>query len=61
MGFLENGRIYLLYYNPRFYRMIPKRALAGQEAAFQELLNRKLQPYDYRNPLPVANPATSAR
>lgn len=61
IGYLEAERIFLLYYNPRLYRIIPKRALAGQEVAFRELLKRKLPPYNYRNPIPVASSGASAR
>jgi hypothetical protein len=40
----------LLYYNPKRYRIIPKRALTGQAAKFQTMVEAKLSPYDYRDP-----------
>jgi len=51
VGYLEGDGIMLLYYNPKFYRIVPKRALTGQGAKFQSLVGTKLNPYDYRNPI----------
>jgi hypothetical protein len=53
-GYLENSRIFLIYHNPRLYRIIPKRALASREPEFRALLLRKLSPFDYRNPIRAA-------
>ncbi len=58
-GYLENESILLLYYNPRLYRVIPKRALASREAEFRGLVFRKLSHFDYRNPVRVANTQVS--
>ncbi len=49
-GYLEGRSIFLLYYNARLYRIIPKRALGSRETEFRELLLRKVSPFDYRNP-----------
>jgi hypothetical protein len=51
VGYLEGDGIMLLYYNPKFYRIVPRRALTGQAAKFQSLVGTKLNPYDYRNPI----------
>jgi hypothetical protein len=59
LGYLEADRIFLLYYISRTYRIIPKRALGGQEAVFRDLLKRKLPPYNYRAPFPVASSKAS--
>lgn len=59
LGYLEADRIFLLYYTSRTYRIIPKRALGGQEAAFRGLLKRKLPPYNYRAPFPVGSSKAS--
>lgn len=50
VGYLEGDGMMLLYYNPKLYRIVPKRALAGQAARFQTLVEAKLSPYDYRDP-----------
>jgi len=50
VGYLENSKILLLYYNPRLYRIIPKRALAGQGAELAHVIKAKLVPYNYRKP-----------
>jgi hypothetical protein len=61
IGYLEDDRIFLLYHNARNYRIVPKRALAGLETEFRELLKMKLQPYNSRIPFPVASPKAAAR
>ncbi len=50
VGYLEGNGMMLLYYNPKRYRIIPKRALTGQAAKFQTMVEAKLSPYDYRDP-----------
>lgn len=50
VGYLEGSRIILLYYNPKLYRVVPKRALTGQAARFQTMVEAKLRRFDYRNP-----------
>jgi len=50
IGYLEGNGMLLLYYNPKLYRIVPKRALTGQAAQFQTMVETKLSPYDYRNP-----------
>jgi len=52
IGYLENGKVLLLYYNPKLYRIIPKRALSGPGADFRRLAVMKLPPYDYQQPTP---------
>ena len=58
-GYLENDRIFLLYHNPRLYRVIPKRALGPRETEFRGLMAQKLAPYDYRNPVRLAGAQSS--
>jgi len=53
VGYLEGDGFMLLYYNPKLYRIVPKRALTGQAAKFQTLVETKLSPFDYRNPTPA--------
>ncbi len=50
VGYLEGNGLFLLYYNPKLYRIIPKRALTGHAAQFQTLVQTKLSRYDYRSP-----------
>jgi hypothetical protein len=50
-GYLEDGHAFLLYYGPRTYRIIPKRALIGCEAAFRALLEVKVRPFNNKRPL----------
>jgi hypothetical protein len=50
VGYLEDDHIFLLYYNPRLYRIIPKRAFDGREAEFRSLLEAKLGRYNYKRP-----------
>jgi hypothetical protein len=54
VGFLEDDRLLLLYYSPKLYWMIPKRALTGHADRFRELVVSKVPKYDYRNPEPAA-------
>jgi len=56
-GYLEDQHIYLLYLNPRLYRIVPKRALGRREAEFRRLVEAALPPFDYRRPVPVADTA----
>jgi hypothetical protein len=48
IGYLESSHVLLLYYNPKLYRIIPKRALTGPGADFRCIVTTKLQPYNYR-------------
>ncbi len=57
IGYLEGGEAFLLYMNPRLYRIVPKRVLANQESEFRELLQKKLQRFNYKDPLRVASPS----
>lgn len=50
VGYLEGSGMFLLYYNPKLYRIIPKRALTGPAVQFQTLVQSKLSRYDYRSP-----------
>ena len=61
IGYLEDDRIFLLYHNPRSYRIIPKRTLKGREAEFRALLEAKVHPYNYRVPFPAPAPAATRR
>jgi YcxB-like protein len=57
IGYLEGKEAFLLYMNPRLYRIIPKRALGNQASEFREMVQRKLQRFDYKDPLRVASPS----
>lgn len=54
IGYLENKSAFLLYINPRQYKIIPKRALKNRADEFCEILRAKVRMYDYRNPVPTA-------
>lgn len=56
-GYLEDRHIYLLYLNPRLYRIVPKRALGHRVEDFGRLVQTALPPFDYRRRYPVANAA----
>jgi hypothetical protein len=56
-GYLEDRHIYLLYLNPRLYRIVPKRALGHRLEDFGRLVQAALPPFDYRRRFPVAKPA----
>jgi YcxB-like protein len=56
-GYLEDRHIYLLYLNPRLYRIVPKRALGHRLEEFGRLVQTALPPFDYRRRYPVANAA----
>jgi hypothetical protein len=56
-GYLEDRHIYLLYLNPRLYRIVPKRALGHRLEDFGRLVQAALPPFDYRRRIPVANAA----
>ena len=56
-GYLEDRHIYLLYLNPRLYRIVPKRALGHRGEDFGRLVQSALPPFDYRRRFPVANAA----
>jgi hypothetical protein len=51
VGYLPGGEIILLYYSPKLYRIIPRRALTGQAAGFYGMVETKLDQFDYRNPI----------
>jgi hypothetical protein len=56
IGYLEDSRIYLLYHNPRLYRIFPKRIFDERhEQEFRRLLTSKLPPLGQ----PVAPPQPS--
>jgi hypothetical protein len=56
-GYLEDRHLYLLYLNPRLYRIVPKRALGRRLEDFGRLVQNALPPFDYRRSFPVANAA----
>jgi hypothetical protein len=56
-GYLEDRHIYLLYLNPRLYRIVPKRALGQRLEDFGRLVQTALPPFDYRRRLPMADAA----
>jgi YcxB-like protein len=53
VGYLESDHIFLLYYNPRLYRIIPRRAFEGREAEFRRLLEANLGKFDYKRTAPL--------
>ena len=56
IGYLEDSHIYLLYHNPRFYRIFPKRIFDERhEQEFRQLLTSKLPPLGQ----PLAGPQPS--
>ena len=44
IGYLESNKVLLLYYNPKLYRIVPKRALTGHGAEFPKIVTAKLRP-----------------
>ena len=56
-GYLEDRHVYLLYLNPRLYRIVPKRALGHRVEDFGRLMQTALPLFDYRRRFPVANAA----
>lgn len=56
-GYLEDRHIYLVYLNPKLYRIVPKRALGHRLEEFNRLVQTALPPFDYRRRLPVADAA----
>lgn len=56
-GYLEDRYVYLLYLNPRLYRIVPKRALGHRLEDFGRLVQTALPPFDYRRRFPVADAA----
>ena len=56
-GYLEDRHVYLLYLNPRLYRIVPKRALGHRVEDFGRLVQTALPPFDYRRRFPVADAA----
>jgi hypothetical protein len=57
VGYLEDQHVYLLYLNPRLYRIVPKRVLSHRVEDFGRLVQTALPPFDYRRRLPVADAA----
>lgn len=44
IGYLEDSRLYLLYHNPRLYRIVPKRIFdQRRERVFRDLMTSKLR------------------
>jgi YcxB-like protein len=56
-GYLEDRHVYLLYLNPKLYRIVPKSALGHRLEDFGRLVQTALPPFDYRRRFPVANAA----
>lgn len=56
-GYLEDRHVFLLYLNPRLYRIVPKRALGHRLENFGRLVQTALPPFDYRRRFPIANAA----
>lgn len=56
-GYLEDRHVYLLYLNPRLYRIVPKRALGHRVGDFDRLVQAALPPFDYRRRFPLADAA----
>jgi hypothetical protein len=56
-GYLEDRHVFLLYLNPRLYRIVPKRALGNRVSDFGRLVQTALPPFDYRRRFPVADAA----
>jgi hypothetical protein len=57
VGYLEDRHVYLLYLNPRLYRIVPKRVLSHRMEDFGRMVQTALPPFDYRRRLPVADAA----
>lgn len=51
LGYLESGQVFLIYANPRLYRIVPKRILGDREKEFAALLKSKLPIFNYKRPL----------
>jgi hypothetical protein len=52
LGHLEDRNTFLLYHNPKLYRVIPKRVLERREEEFRTLVETKLPRFNYRKPFP---------
>lgn len=50
IGFLEDEHVMLLYYNPKLYRLIPKRAFPAANHGFPQMVRSRLRVYNYRRP-----------
>jgi len=50
LGYLESREVFLIYANPRLYRIVPKGVLGDREKEFATLLKSKLPLYDYKRP-----------
>jgi YcxB-like protein len=57
LGYLEDSNVFLLYYNPKLYRIIPKRILGRREQEFRALIDTTLPRFNYRKPFPAAKVA----
>lgn len=53
VGYLENRNVFLIYANPRLYRIVPKRILGDREKEFATMLKSKLPRYNYKRPIRV--------
>jgi len=59
LGYLEDSNMFLLYHNPRLYRIIPKRILGNREREFRSLVESKLPGFNYRKPFPEGKVVSS--
>jgi hypothetical protein len=59
-GYLEDRHVYLLYLNPRLYRIIPRRALSHRNGEFDRLIQAALPQFDYRRRFPIAGTARAS-
>ena len=61
LGYLESPQVFLIYINPKLYRIVPKRILGDRKKEFASLVQAKLPTYNYKRPsLPVRAAAPSA-
>jgi hypothetical protein len=59
LGYVEDSNMFLLYHNPRLYRIIPKRILGNREREFRSLVESKLPGFNYRKPFPEGKVVSS--
>ena len=59
LGYLEDSNMFLLYHNPRLYRIISKRILGNREQEFRSLVESKLPGFNYRKPFPEGKVVSS--
>lgn len=53
LGYLEDSKMFLLYHNPKLYRIIPKRVLGNRGQEFRSVVETKLPRFKYRKPFPA--------